>query len=197
MRAERLERQLAAAELRALRMLLDPHFLFNAFTSIASLQTQPREASRVLSHLASFLRLTLESKGRDRVRLAEELEFVRSYLEVERARFRDNLVAELAAGHAPMDALVPSLILQPLVENAARHGGGTVQVAAESDAHRLTITVSDDGPGFPDNAADGVGLANTRARLRELYGPRRSAGPRVDRPSRHLNRGSGNGPFCT
>jgi two-component sensor histidine kinase len=179
-RASQLEARLAEAQLRALRMQLQPHFLFNTLNSISSLMYSDLEAAdSMMSRLADFLRLTLESDGAQEVPLSRELEFVQRYLEIERIRFEERLAVDIAVEEAAQRALVPSLVLQPLVENALRHGidrrpeGGRVCLAAARDGDRLRLSITNDGPG--GGAAEAsqrqrVGLANTRERLAQLYG---------------------------
>jgi signal transduction histidine kinase len=179
-RASQLETRLAEAQLRALRMQLQPHFLFNTLNSISSLMYHDLEAAdSMMSRLADFLRLTLESDGAQEVALGRELEFVQRYLEIERIRFEDRLSVELAVDEEARAGLVPSLVLQPLVENALRHGidrrpeGGRVAVSARRDDGRLRLRVVNEGPPAPaGEIAHGprVGLANTRERLAQLYG---------------------------
>ncbi|HXT21278.1 MAG TPA: histidine kinase [Thermoanaerobaculia bacterium] len=179
-RASQLEARLAEAQLRALRMQLQPHFLFNTLNSISSLMYSDLEAAdSMMTRLADFLRLTLESDGAQEVTLGRELEFVERYLEIERIRFEDRLVVELAVEEAARAGLVPSLVLQPLVENALRHGihrrpqGGRIALFAVRDGARLRIAIENDGPaGGAAEAGERqrVGLANTRERLAQLYG---------------------------
>jgi two-component system, LytTR family, sensor kinase len=180
-RAADLERQLLQARLQALEMQIHPHFLFNTLHAVASLIRAKEEqaAIRMLVGLSDLLRLALRHRDAQEVPLGEELEFVRRYLEVEGIRFADRLRAtvEVAPG-TPLDAMVPHLILQPLVENAIRHGveakaaAGRVRVEAARDDGMLTLSVGDDGPGPAANGRRGIGLANTRERLRHLYGDR-------------------------
>jgi len=176
-----LATQLARAELQVLKMQLQPHFLFNALNSISELvHRDPRSADRLIARLGHLLRLSLEqAAGHQMVPLRQELEFLKAYLEIEETRFRDRLVVELEAGPEVLDAAVPTLLLQPLVENAIRHGvaprpaGGRVRFQARREGDRLAIEVCDDGPGFPRSAAgfaEGLGIRNTRERLRQLFG---------------------------
>ena len=184
LRASQLEARLAEARLQALRMQLQPHFLFNTLNSISSLMYSDVEAAdSMMSRLADFLRLTLESDGRAEVPLHRELEFVRRYLEIERIRFEERLRVRIDVAEGTLDVLVPSLLLQPLVENAVRHGidrlprGGEIAVAAagiDGEAGRLLrLVVTNEGPA--ESGAEGsqrlrVGLANSRERLQQLYG---------------------------
>ena len=183
-RALRAEAQAHEARLRALRYQINPHFLFNALNGVSTLVTegQARKATDMLAQLGDFLRLTLERDDDAEVPLAAEVDFVRRYLDIERARFGDRLRVRLDVAADVWDVPVPSLVLQPLVENAVKYAvapreeGGEVAVEARSDGGALVLTVSDDGPGLPDGPGDGhdgglgVGLANVRGRLLELYG---------------------------
>jgi signal transduction histidine kinase len=181
MQAILLESRLAQAQLQMLKMQLQPHFLFNTLNAISALMHQDVElADHMLAHLAQLLRTTLESSGTQEVPLKHELEFVELYLEIEQARFGPRLVVKLDASADTMDASVPNLILQPLVENAIRHGiaprpeTGHIEIRARREDGELRVDVMDDGPGLPSDPIarprEGVGLANTRARLRQLYG---------------------------
>jgi two-component system LytT family sensor kinase len=176
LRASRLEAQLAQAQLSALKMQLHPHFLFNTLHSISALLHGDVEAAdRMVARLGDFLRLTLENSESQEVTLEQELEFLRCYLDIEMTRFQDRLRVEFDVGPGTLDALTPNLILQPLVENAIRHGiahkiePGRVEIRSERRGDKLRIEVRDDGPGFASNTA-GIGLTNTRARLERLYG---------------------------
>ncbi len=178
LRATRLEAQLGQAQLQALRMQLNPHFLFNALNAVASLiHSDPEAADRMLARLSAFLRLSLDQAPESEHSLRQELVFTRSYLAIEQVRFRDRLRVETEVDEALLDALVPALLLQPLVENAIRHGvgqreaGGRVEVRARREGDRLHLEVFDDGPGCaPDRLGTGIGTANTRARLQQLFG---------------------------
>jgi sensor histidine kinase YesM len=180
LKASRLEAGLARANLDALRMQLNPHFLFNALNSVSvlALKGERREVVRTLARLSDLLRTSLENE-RHQVTLAEELRFLDAYLEIEKMRFKDRLTVTRTVDPDLLDAQVPSLLLQPLVENAVRHGiarrtgPGRIDVGARSDGYRLVLTVQVTGPGFsatPSTSGAGVGLANTRARLEQLYG---------------------------
>lgn len=178
--ASQLETQLVQADLQALKMQLQPHFLYNALHTIGSLvRTGDREnAVRVVAGLGGLLRLVLDHAAQQEVPLKQELDFIRSYLEIEQMRFRDRLQVTIHADPDVLDAKVPHLILQPLVENAIRHGiaphlfASKVTVAARRANGRLELVVRDDGPGtgVGDTARPGIGLTNTRARLTRLYG---------------------------
>jgi signal transduction histidine kinase len=175
----RLAAQLADAKLGALRMQLNPHFLFNSLNAIAVLvrDQNTRDASRMLELLGGVLRQVLDGEKRQEVTLEEELRFIEQYLAIEQVRFSDRLRVQWSIDPALRDALVPEFILQPLVENAVRHGvakrsdSGTIEVAARRDDDSLVLVVEDDGPGYrAENGDAGVGLANTRARLETLFG---------------------------
>jgi two-component system LytT family sensor kinase len=184
LRLERLERNFSEARLNALRMQLDPHFLFNALNTISSLVVnQPKLARGMIEQLGDLLRLSLESGRRQQVRLGEELEFLGHYLAIQQTRFGDSLNVVTHISASARDVMVPSLILQPLVENAIRHGlsprpgGGTVWVLATTDDHLLYIIVEDDGVGLGDDWTEdrvGVGLGVTRERIAMLH-PTRAA----------------------
>lgn len=177
----RMEGQLARARLQALNAQIRPHFLFNTLHTIGQLWRSGRsdDADAVLDNLGSLFHRVQRSTSRFEVPLTEELELVREYLEIERARFRDRLRPTICASEEALECLVPPLILQPLVENAVRHGisalssAGVVEVSANVAGGQLCLTVRDDGPGM--NAAtsqpgSGTGLRNTRERLAQLYG---------------------------
>jgi two-component system, LytTR family, sensor kinase len=180
LRRERLERRFSEARLNNLRLQLDPHFLFNALNTVsAQVDRDPRLARRMIEHLGDLLRLSLDSKDRQEVTLAEELGFLDHYLAIQRIRFGDHLRIETDVAPEVRRASVPSLILQPLVENAVRHGlasrasGGTVKVSAKPAGDRLEIRVQDDGVGLPKGwrleTGAGVGLSVTRERIAELH----------------------------
>jgi hypothetical protein len=179
MRATQLEARLSEARLDALKMQLRPHFLFNTLNSISSLMYVDVDAAdAMVTKLGDFLRLTIEGDGRQLVPLRQELDFVRRYLEIEEIRFEQRLRVDYEIDPQSMDALVPSLILQPLVENAIHHGiadreeGGRISIRASEAAGRLTMTIEDDGPGLGSGEPERVrfGLGATRARLEQLYG---------------------------
>jgi two-component system, LytTR family, sensor kinase len=180
MRAAQLEASLARANLETLRMQLNPHFLFNTLNSISvlALKGEGRKVVRMLARLSDLLRLSLESPQQE-VTLAEELEVLDHYVEIERVRFADRLSLVRDVDPAALTAHVPSMLLQPIVENALRHGlgrkpgPGEIRIEAAIRGRRLEIIVRDTGPGFQSGASDGgsgLGLTNTRARLRQLYG---------------------------
>jgi len=180
---ERLEARLAHAQLEALESQLHPHFLFNTLNAITALITQePRSAERIVNGLSELLRFSLGRTGGQEVTLERELDLLGRYVEIQTVRFPDRLQVAVEAEPEVLAALVPSMILQPLVENAIRHGiapraaGGRVEVRAVRAGETLRLTVRDDGLGGAAEeggvARPGVGLANTRARLRHLYGDR-------------------------
>jgi two-component system, LytTR family, sensor kinase len=180
LRLERLEKNFSEARLNALRMQLDPHFLFNALNTISSqLERDPKLARRMIEHLGDLLRLSLESKDRQEVPLAEEMAFLEHYLAIQKIRFGDHLKIETRIAPEVKYASVPCLFVQPLVENAIRHGisrrasGGTVIVSAQREGDRLEIRVIDDGMGLPADwtleNSGGVGLSVTRQRVAGLY----------------------------
>ncbi|MEW9571585.1 sensor histidine kinase [Rhodanobacter sp. Si-c] len=173
-----LESQLAQAQLQALRMQLQPHFLFNTLNAISALAlADPLQARLMIARLSDFLRLTLEERHAPQVPLARELEFLRCYLDIQQVRFQDRLSTRLDVADDVLRAAVPNLILQPLVENALRHGllakaePGSLHVLGHRDGDELVLRVDDDGLGLPpDGASEGIGLTNTRARLAMLFG---------------------------
>jgi two-component system LytT family sensor kinase len=184
LRASQLETQLARAQLEALKVQVQPHFLFNTLNTISELvHEDPAEADRMIVRLGDLLRLTVDNAGTQEVALRRELEFLNAYLEIEQARFRDRLTVRMEVDPETLDALVPNLLLQPLVENALHHGiaerpgPGCVTVSARLEGRledrRLRLEVRDDGTGLPAGGAvrERVGVGNTRARLRRLYGP--------------------------
>ncbi len=179
--AARLEAQLADARLGALRMQFQPHFLLNSLNAV-SVIVRDRDtvtATRILDHLGAMLRRVMRSDRPPEVPLSEELEFVRQYLAVEEIRFPDRLRPAFDVDESLMDALVPEFILQPLVENAIRHGlsrrmeATLLRIQARRENESVILSVTDDGPG-PSSAIEssgaGVGLTNTRERLRTMYG---------------------------
>jgi two-component system LytT family sensor kinase len=183
LRTLQLEAQLSQAQLQALKMQLHPHFLFNTLHSISALLNKDVEAARkMITRLGDFLRLTLENSGAQEVTLKQEMEFLTCYLEIERIRFQNRLVTRMDLGELTLLAKVPNLILQPIVENAIRHGiaprssPGFIDIAAKQVNGRLRIQVRDNGPGLPEHRTSqnqfkkGLGLANTETRLKRLYG---------------------------
>jgi two-component system LytT family sensor kinase len=181
-RAAELEARLTSAKLQALRMQINPHFLFNTLNSIAALvYVNPRAADEMLGDLSELLRRSLESMEEQEIPLAQELDFMAAYLRIEQKRFAERLRVEQNVPAELMKALVPALILQPLVENAIRHGiepqraPGLIVIEAKKEGRRLHLMVRDDGRGLPpadsnNSGRRGIGLANTQARLKGLYG---------------------------
>lgn len=177
-RALRAEGLVQSARLEALRYQLNPHFLFNSLNAISTLVTERRneDATSMIARLADLLRATLDRPGGDDVPLSEELDIARRYLAVEQVRFGDRLRVEFEVDGLTMRALVPPLILQPIVENAIRHAitprlaGGQIAIRAHRIDGRLRLTVEDDGAGLAPEFTLGVGLANIRDRLRLKYG---------------------------
>jgi two-component system LytT family sensor kinase len=180
LKMERLERSFSDARLNALRMQLDPHFLFNALNTVSSqVERDPKLARKMIEHLGDLLRLSLRSQGRHEISLAEELDFLGHYLAIQKIRFGDALTVEITIDPDVRDAMVPSLFIQPLVENAIRHGiskrarGGTILLQAKRNDSQLQIQVLDDGVGLPPgwsfDTHKGVGLSVTRERLSGLY----------------------------
>jgi two-component sensor histidine kinase len=181
--AAHLTAQLAEARLGALRMQLHPHFLFNSLNAIAVLVRDRRtgEATRMLELLSDLLRQVLRTDPAHEVTVAEELRFLEQYLAIEQVRFSDRLTVKLAVDADVRDAALPGFVLQPLVENALRHGladrteGGVVEIGARRERAELVVWVRDNGAGLGSETATrgpGLGLANTRERLATLYGPR-------------------------
>jgi LytS/YehU family sensor histidine kinase len=178
-RTAELERRLAEARLMALQMQLNPHFLFNALHTITALMHKDVEAAdRMIARLSELLRLALENTETSQVPLGQELDFLQRYLEIEQTRFGARLTVRIDVRPDALQALVPNLVLQPLVENAIRHGvephakPGLVEVRGWRDERTLSLEVRDNGGGLAKGQpfVDGVGLANTRARLQHLYG---------------------------
>jgi hypothetical protein len=182
LRTSVLETQLAKAQMLALKVQLHPHFLFNTLNSISELMhSDVRVAERVITRLSDLLRMTLENIGTQEVSLRDELDFVRGYLEIEEMRFQDRLQIEYEIAPETLDARVPNLMLQPLVENAVRHGisksskSGLIHIKTEIQGTRLCVYIRDNGPGLKSNghspaANFGIGLSTTRTRLEFLYG---------------------------
>jgi two-component system, LytTR family, sensor kinase len=181
LQATDLERRLVEARLQSLRAQLQPHFLFNALNTISAFtETNPQNARRLMGQLGDLLRASLTHGARPFVTLGEELTFLDDYLAIESARFEGRIVVSVHADDDALDVMVPSFLLQPLVENAIRHGvaprlsGGRVEVTASRNGSGITVRVRDDGVGLPhgwrleDRA--GVGLGNVASRLEHLYG---------------------------
>jgi LytS/YehU family sensor histidine kinase len=172
---------LAEAHLSALKMQLHPHFLFNTLNTIMVLvrQQKGREAEEMLARLSDLLRCVLDDVQAQEVPLSRELEYLQLYLSIEQVRFQDRLRVDIAADPEVLDAALPHMALQPIVENAIRHGigrsstAGQIGITACRVNESVEIKIRDDGPGLAaanGTTGGGIGLANTRARLRELYG---------------------------
>ena len=174
-----LEKHLTEARLQALLHQLKPHFLFNTLNGIASLMhTDVEAADRMLVRLSELLRITMSHTGAPETTLRDEVAFLERYLDIEKIRFRNRLDVVIDIAPDTIDAQVPSLILQPMVENAMRHGVephakmGLIELRAAREGANLVLTVADNGSGIPEGGfkREGIGVANTRARLIELYG---------------------------
>ena len=180
LRAAQLEGQLAKAHLQTLKSQLQPHFLFNTMHSISSLMlTDVQAADQMMTRLGDLLRMSLESAGTQITTLSRELEFVNCYLEIEKVRFAERLTVTLEIAPETLDASVPHLLLQPLVDNAVKHGisklsaGGEIRITTNAQDGELQINIEDNGPGYGDEGsspAGGLGLRITRERLESLYG---------------------------
>jgi len=176
---------LVQAQLEALKSKLQPHFLFNTLNSISALvRDNPDAADRMIARLSELLRIALDNEGRQTLPLRQEIDFLKRYLEIQQIRFEERLTTEFNIDSEALDALVPNLILQPLVENAIKHGisnqkaGGRISVMARRKSGQLLLEISDDGPGMADpsemDSSSGLGLRNTRERLLQLYADRQS-----------------------
>lgn len=176
--AARLQAQLAEAQLDALRMQLNPHFLFNTLHAISALvERDPAGVRRMIARLSELLRHTTDSSARDLIPLRDELDFLRRYVEIMEIRFQGRLRTTIDVPPDVLDVLVPNLILQPIVENALEHGAsraagmGEIAISGRREGPNLVLTVRDNGPGVDDvKRRNGIGLTNTRARLAQLYG---------------------------
>ena len=183
-RALELEKRLAEARLMALQMQLNPHFLFNALNGIATLMHRDVDtADRMLMRLAELLRLTLQKTGDQETTVRNEIALLERYLEIERLRFGERLEVKFDLAPEALDARVPTLLLQPLVENSIKHGlatraqRGLIEVATRREGQMLTIEIRDNGAGVKTDSAsagNGVGLSNARSRLQQLYGDHQS-----------------------
>jgi len=178
-RASVLEQQLAEARLEALRMQLNPHFLFNTLHAVSTLVGKdPKGVRRMIARLSDLLRRVLDESAPQEMALAEEVDVIEGYFEIQKIRFQGRLDVEIDVPPALRDAQVPYLILQPLAENAVKHGAsqvrgeGRITIRARRDGADLVLEVRDNGPGLPENSREsgGIGLQNVRARLEELYG---------------------------
>ena len=179
----RLNEQLAKAQLEALRRQIEPHFLFNTLNAVAGLVREGRNDTAVsmIAGLSDFLRRTLEDSTRQQVALQEEMQFAQKYLDIQKVRFAERLQLSVEVPKELYSALVPSLILQPMVENAIKHGiakrvqGGAIRIVASRNNGMLTLSVGNDGPSLPadwDAKRSGIGISNVRTRLQSLYGER-------------------------
>jgi two-component system LytT family sensor kinase len=179
--AARLNEQLMKAQLSALRRQIEPHFLFNTLNSIAGLVREKRNEAAVtmIVELSDFMRRVLEDSNRQEVPLGEELEFTRKYLEIQKVRFVERLQCTMNVPSELLPAQVPMLILQPIVENAIKHGiakrvqGGALRILASRSNGMLTLSVYNDGPSLPaigEKIPSGIGISNMRTRLQSLYG---------------------------
>jgi two-component system, LytTR family, sensor kinase len=191
-RASQLEGQLARTQLEMLKLQLQPHFLFNTLNAISALMHQNvYSAQDMLSRLSDLLRVSLDNVAVQEVPLKSEIEFVRNYLHIEQVRFQDRLTVTMDIDPETLDTMVPNMLLQPLVENSIRHGiarssgPGTIRIESKHVVGAIRITIQDNGPGLPSvlkngngngngnghgRTKGGLGLANTRARLQQLYG---------------------------
>jgi signal transduction histidine kinase len=181
LRTSQLETRLVEAQLKALQQQLHPHFLFNTLHAISALMHRDVEAAdRTLMRLSDLLRLTLEHIGQQEIALQAELDFLAKYLQIEQTRFADRLIVRFDVQPETLDTLVPNLILQPLVENAIKHGVakksglGHIDISARRDGDKLHMEVRDDGVGLSEDALTalqkGIGVSTTRARLQHLFG---------------------------
>jgi signal transduction histidine kinase len=180
LRTSQLQGQLEKARLQSLKSQLQPHFLFNTLNSISALMlTNVEAADRMITRLGDLLRISLETAGTQMTTLSRELEFVSCYIEIEKVRFEERLRVTIDVAPETLDASVPHLLLQPLVDNAIKHGiskltsGGEIRISVTQDDADLHIEVRDNGPGFREqvhSSSGGVGLRNTRERLETIYG---------------------------
>jgi hypothetical protein len=179
MKSLELQKQLSAAHLRALQMQLEPHFLFNTLNAITTLVElgRQKEATEMLSHLNAILKSTLQRTTPEKVPLSQELENMENYLAIEQVRFADRLRIEIKVEPSALDSLVPCFLLQPIVENAIRHGiancenDGLIEASARREGASLHLRVHDSGPGLSGASQNGhgIGLKNTRERLEHFY----------------------------
>ena len=182
-KSSELQMQLVQAQLQALKMQMHPHFLFNTLHSLSELMYRDiRAADELVVRLGEFLRMTLQNSGENQVPLSKELDFLRCYLEIEKVRLQERLDVIFHIDPATLNLPVPNLLLQPIVENAIRHGiapraeGGKVEISAIPVASMLRIEILDNGPGYSVTKTlescfqKGLGLANTRERLEKMYG---------------------------
>jgi len=178
----RLNEALSRAQLDSLRRQIEPHFLFNALNTVAALVREGRNNAAVgmIAGLSDCLRRVLEGSEKQEVTLGEEMDFLRKYLEIQKLRFADRLIVQIDVPETLYEAQVPSLILQPMVENAIKHGisqracGGSIRIGASRSDGVLTLRVYNDGPTLPadwESTRSGIGIPNVRTRLQSLYGP--------------------------
>ncbi|HEU4562127.1 MAG TPA: histidine kinase [Longimicrobium sp.] len=185
--AERARAEASDAQLAALQAQVNPHFLFNALNTIAALvRTDPPAAERTTENLARVLRRTLDRTGRTDCTVDDEIDYLRAWLAVESERYGERLRVDFDVDPSAADLRIPTMTLQPLVENSLKHGiagkleGGRVAVRVHREDGRLRLEVEDDGAGFPREPRDGTGLGNLRRRLETIYGP--AAELRIERP---------------
>jgi LytS/YehU family sensor histidine kinase len=174
--AAQLEARLAEARLQSLNAQLHPHFLFNTLNGItAFMEKDPKTARLMTAHLGDLLRFSLEHENKQEITLAEDLALLQHYLEIQRIRFADRLTVQMDIAPATLPGLVPSLLLQPLVENAIRHGitprasSGCIKIRSAQENGMLRLQVRDNGLGLAEGWKPGIGLTNTRERLVQLY----------------------------
>jgi sensor histidine kinase YesM len=176
LRSSQLEARLAQTRLKVLQMQLHPHFLFNTHNAIAELiHKDPATAEKMVENLSDLLRMSLNKLRVEEVSLQQELEFLNKYLEIEQIRFHDRLKIKKDIAPDTLDAAVPNMILQPIIENAVKHGiaplieGGTIEIKTHRKNGDLHLQINDDGVGISDKIIEGIGISNTRARLKQLY----------------------------
>jgi LytS/YehU family sensor histidine kinase len=175
---ERLQARLARAELHALKMQLQPHFLFNTLHTISNLASvDSTKAQQMIARLSELLRLSLDHVSSEAIPVRRELDFLKTYLDIEQTRFEERLRVTVDFPEEVLDAEMPNMLLQPLVENAIKHGiskraqGGVILLVGRKEQNRLVIVVSDDGAGTSNGTrGSGIGISNTRARLQQMYG---------------------------
>ena len=176
-KATLLEAKLAQAELNALKMQLQPHFLFNTLNAISVLvHKDPESADEMITRLSDLLRLTLDKFGQKKVTLKEEIDFINSYLDIQKIRYKDRLNIKMNISPSTIDLEVPALILQPVIENSIKHAvepsskQTNISISTFIDKNYLNIEITDNGPGINDNINEGVGIKNIKARLEQMYG---------------------------
>ncbi len=176
LRASKLEARLAQTRLKVLQMQLHPHFLFNTHNAIAELiHKNPDAAEKMVENLSDLLRMSLNKLNVEEISFQQELEFLDKYLEIEQIRFHDRLRIVKDIAPDTLDATVPNMILQPLVENAVKHGiaplieGGTIEIRSVRENGNLRVEITDDGIGAGGEIVEGIGISNTRRRLKQLY----------------------------